>query len=340
MIVTSAPGKVILFGEHAVVYDKLGIVSAVDIRCRVEVIPVAGNKIFIKSNKYNSESSFSKKELFTFYYHIKELVRGRKFNDIEEIYKKDKLAPVFFVLASIFNRYGFKGTEIIINSNIPKGLGSSSAVFSALSLAALKILIPNKISKKEVSGFSYQGDIIAHGGHPSGIDNNAVTYGGYLKYRKSEGFEALRGMPRIDLLIVDSGEQSRTSETVSLVRKMRDNNPGFVNPILDSLNKISGRAVKALKFKDMKRLGGFMVSYYKKLRELGVSTGGLDNIIEISLREGALGAKPTGGWGGGCCLILVEDLKRKETIIKKLKKGNFRVFSIKTASEGVKLHTG
>ena len=336
MIISSAPSKIILFGEHAVVYDKLGIVCSLGKRCSVQILPAKKDDVFINSKNFCPTESLNKKELFKLFNRINDLKNKEKLEEIKEIYKKNKLIPSFFVIANIFKKYGFKGLKIEIQSEIPKNLGSSSAVFSAITLGLLKFLGKDP-SKEEISYFTYQGDLIAHGGTPSGIDNAAVSYGGYLKYRKSEGIEPLKIDFKIPLLIVDSGQESITAETVSYLRKRKKEQSQFVNSVLDRLNNISERALEGLNSGKLDVLGGLMFEYYQELKKCDISTEKLDRIVEIAFQNKALGAKPTGGWGGGCCLVLAENEEEISELMKVFKENGFNSFQSKIGVEGVKL---
>ena len=336
MIITSAPGKIILFGEHAVVYDKLGIACSIDKRCFVKISPTNKNIVFIKAEDLGLKKSFRKKELSDFFEAINTLKEKGELDEIKEIYRKDRLSPCFFVIASIFRRYDFKGLKIEIESEIPKNLGSSSAVFSALALAISKFL-GKKLSKKEISDFAFEGDIIAHGGTPSGIDNNVVTYGGYIQYKKSEGVRLPNINFKLPLVIVDSGEPAKTSKTVSFIRKLKEEKPKFVNPVLEKLEEISYLGIKALKSKNLKKFGSLMIKYYHELKKLKISTKKLDRIISLALKNKALGAKPTGGWGGGSCLVLAKNQKGIVNLIKIFQNNGFKAFQSKIGVEGVKL---
>lgn len=336
MIITSAPSKIILFGEHAVVYDKLGIVCSLDKRCMVRIFPTKKNNVSINSKKFSLTRVLNKKELFRLFNKINDLGNREKLDEIKEIYKENKLIPSFFVIANIFKKHGFKNLRIEIDSEIPKNLGSSSALFSAIALGALNFLGKTPF-KKEISYFSYQGDLIAHGGTPSGIDNAAVTYGGYLKYRKSKGVEPLKINFKIPLLIIKSGQDSKTAETVSYIRKRKKEQPQFVNSILDSLNNISEKALRALNSEKLDVLGDLMFKYYQELKKLNISTKKLDRIIEIAFQNNALGAKPTGGWGGGSCLVLAKNKEEIINLMKIFKESGFESFQTKTGVDGVKL---
>jgi len=336
MITISAPGKIILFGEHAVVYDKLGISCAIGKRCFVKISPFEKEGFFIKSKNLNLDKFMGREELFIFLKLLTDLKNQKRFNQIREIYKKDKLVPSFFVVGNIFQKYGFKNLKIEIESEIPKNLGSSSAIFSAVSLGVLKFL-GKEPTKKEISDFAFQGDIVAHGGTPSGIDNATVTYGGYLEYKKSKGIKPLNINFKIPLLIVDSKKEAKTEETVSFIRKQREENREFVDSILNRLEIISQNALESLKSKNLKNLGRLMFDYYQELRKLKISTPELDKIIEISQKNGALGTKPTGGWGGGCCLVLAENQKEIINLERKFEENGFKSFQTEIGVEGVKL---
>ena len=336
MITISAPGKIILFGEHAVVYDKLGISCAIGKRCFVKISPFEKEGFFIKSKNLNLDKFMGREELFIFLKLLTDFKKQKEFNQIREIYKKDKLVPSFFVVGNISQKYGFKNLKIEIESEIPKNLGSSSAIFSAISLGVLKFL-GKEPTKKEISDFAFEGDIIAHGGTPSGIDNATVTYGGYLEYKKSKGIKPLNINFKIPLLIVDSKKEAETEETVSFIRKQREENREFVDSILNRLEIISQNALESLKSKNLKNLGRLMFDYYQELRKLKISTPELDKIIEISQKNGALGTKPTGGWGGGCCLVLAENQKEIINLERKFEENGFKSFQTEIGVEGVKL---
>lgn len=335
MLIASAPGKIILFGEQAVVYDKLSIAAAIDRRAKVTVKQgKEGVKIF--SRNFDLERTLSREGLLELLKKFKGLKEKKNYGEIKKIGEEDVLLPLFLVIGKIMERYGFLDVNVLVESEIPKNLGSSSAVFAATALAISKFLNKN-LSKKEISTLTYEGDLIAHGGYPSGIDNSIVTYGGFLQYRKSEGIKPLALKFGLPLLLVNSGEPAKTSQTVSFIRNLKEKKPGLVSPILNKLEEISRLGIISLKLKNLEKLGNLMNDYYQELRKLGISTEKLDRIISLALTNGALGAKPTGGWGGGCCLILAKGKKEMVNLIKVFKKNNFNSFHTKLGVEGVKL---
>lgn len=301
MITASAPGKIILFGEHSVVYDKLGIAATID------------KKVLVRVSKGK---------------------RGIRF--LSENFNKEFLSPRLIVIREIMRKYGFSALDISVESEIPKNLGSSSATFAAIALAVSKFL--NKdLTKKEISALAYQGDIVAHAGIPSGIDSSVVVCGGYIQYQKSKGALPLNINFKLPLIVVDSGERAETGKIVSFVRDLKRKKPKFVNSVLNKLDKISRLGLKALKLRALKKIGGLMTNYYQELRKLGISTPKLDKIISLALEQGALGAKPTGSWGGGCCLVLAKNQKEIFRLLKFFRTNGFDAFQTKIGCEGVKL---
>lgn len=342
MIITSAPGKVILFGEHAVVHYKLGIATSIDKRAYVTVS--GGNEeVIIESRNLDLKKSLSEKELIELLKKIEELKdelrdKTKAEKAIKKIEKigKDKLAPSFFVVAKLAEKFGFHGLKISIDSEVPKNLGSSSSVFSAITLGTATLL-GEKLSKEEIVSITNEGDIVAHGGLPSGIDASIVTHGGYLKYKKSEGITPLDISFEIPLLIVDSGEPARTGKTVPYINKLKKEQPKLVEGVLDKLDKISHSGLEAIKLQNLREIGKLMIDYYQELRKLNISTAKLDQIVQIALSHQALGAKPTGGWGGGCCIVLGKDEDQEKELLKIYKERGFEAFRTKLGGEGIRI---
>lgn len=333
MMKSSAPGKIILFGEHAVVYDKLGIAGALDKRVTVSVKKGKNGLNFIEKSEYPSFKK-SRKEIESLLDKFNLLFKEKRFDEIKKMSFEDAICVV---IGRIFEKYGYEDLEIelTINESL-KNIGQSSSIFSSLALGITKFL-GKSLDKKEISEIAYLGDVVAHGGTPSGIDNSVVTYGGYITYRKSEGPKPLNIDFRIPLIIVSSGEPARTNETVPYIRKQREENPDFVDPILERLNEISIAGLNYLKARNLEEIGRLMTNYYEELRKLDISTKSLDQLVKTALKNKALGAKPTGGWGGGSVIVLGRDEKNTKDLIDLFNKNGFDAFNTKLGVEGVKL---
>ncbi len=333
MMKVCSPGKIILLGEHAVVYDKLGISSAIGKYTDIRISP-ADDDIFIKSENLGLEDKKSRDEIFKLAEQIDKLREEGKISEIKDMAKKDKLLPSFFVVGKIMAEYGFKPCSIEINSDVPKNLGSSASVFNGIAKGLSEFLGLN-LNKEKVGYFANEGDKAVHG-TPSGIDAYTIAYGGWNSFRKSEGgVKPLENASRINLAIIDSGEPARTGETVLFIKKQKEESPSFVNGIMDKLDVISHNGLDALKSCNLKTIGIAMIKYYNELKKLNISTPKLDEITKIAVKSKLIGAKPTGGWGGGSCIVLAKDEKQVSEIINIYKNNGFNAFAAKLGVDGV-----
>lgn len=330
-VMARSPGKIILLGEHAVVYDEPGIATTIGEYSDVEVSPDE-DKLKIDSNLGYGEKS--KEEISDIIEQIDKLRENGKIDEIREIGKKDKFIPSFVVAGKIMERAGFEPCSIEINSEVPKNLGSSASVFSGIA-AALSDYLGLDLEKDEIGFFANEGDRIAHG-NPSGIDAQTITHGGANYFQKGE-VKPLEISDNFLSVIVDSGELAKTGEAVGYVKQKRESNPEYVNSIMKELGDISRRALSPLKSGYKERVGKLMTDYYNTLRKLDISTPKLDKIVELGLDNGALGAKPTGGWQGGNCLVLVES-QDAEDIIEVYREKGFNAYTTKLGVDGVKTY--
>lgn len=333
MTTASAPHKVILFGEHAVVHGKLGIAAAVDKRLRVSVEP-GPDGVALSDNLGLLKFNLTKMDIERACEKFRQLYAEKNFVEIKKMKFTDAIA---IVLDEIFTKYGFADLTIRLERpTLLKGIGGSAAIFSALA-AAVTAFLGQSCPKEELNRIAYLGEIVAHGGTPSGIDNSTVVYGGCITYRKSEGPRPLDISFSAPIIIVDSGVPANTGVTVPYVREQLERNPAFVNRVLERLNEISETGLKEIKNQNMERIGALMTDYYNELRKLDISTPELDKIVALALANGALGAKPTGGWGGGVCLVLVENMKAAQRLVATFSKNRFVSVIAKLGGPGVRV---
>ena len=142
MITTSAPGKIVLFGDLAAVYNKLAISAAINLRAKVSVKESDKGEIY--SSKYKISWKYNKKELISLQKKYDKIISNKEF---EKLRTYDISHPTKYLLSKIFDDIGYKNLSITIDTKGPKGIGSSSALSCALTLGIFK-LSNRKISKK------------------------------------------------------------------------------------------------------------------------------------------------------------------------------------------------
>ncbi|MGI0141320.1 MAG: mevalonate kinase [Candidatus Micrarchaeales archaeon] len=328
---SSAPCKVILFGEHAVVYDKLGIAAAIGEKTFVEVLPCDEEGIEIvrilepKFTKISKAELFGKLEKFRGIYKSKELGKLKEFSFVDSI---------AIVIAECMDRYGYKDAKVEIKfGNMLKGVGRSASKYNAVALGVSKFL-GHDLSRDELKEIAYIGDVVAHGGMPSGIDTGTIAMGGYVSYRKSLGITKLDINYKLPLLVVDSGESAKTGIAIETVRKMKADMPDYVNPILDEMDSISTKAIKSLQDKNLDHVGALMTRNHELLRKLNVSTKKLDWIVQFGIDNGALGAKLTAAGQGGCAIVLAKSEEHAKELCSMYEANNYRAFTTSMGAEG------
>ncbi|MBR9682778.1 MAG: mevalonate kinase [Candidatus Aenigmarchaeota archaeon] len=328
----TAPSKVILLGEHAVVYNKLGI-SASTAESTEIVLEDIPDGITISYYRDKVSVAYSKQQVFEITEKFYRLFDEKNFDEIKKMNFNESFCVIY---KKLIDKFGYRPIRMVIKMKRSlKGLGGSSSTFAAFCLAYARLMNGN-ITTKEIAEIANLGDTVSHGGTPSGIDANSVAYGGYLTYKKSEGPRPLDIDFEIPIIIVNSGKPATTSKTVAYVRKQREENQEFVDSIMNNLDEITNNALSALKEKDLKTVGKLMYDYYEELKKMKISTDELDKIINISRENNALGSKPTGGWGGGNCLVLAENSEKAQELVGIYKKNGFDAFITKLGVSGVK----
>ncbi len=312
MTKASAPGKIILFGEHAVVYDVMGIATAINRRSIVEISKgVEG----IKLKDPWRDITIKKDYLEALTKKLENLIEEKNFPEIQKINAEDRNACQKFVIGHILKSADYKPFDLTVKTELRKGMGMSASVFSSTALA-LSDFFSLGLSKKKISELAYKGDVVAHGGTPSGIDNSTVTYGGYVSFRKSKGPKVLKLNKKIPVVIGDTGKPSSTGAMVSMVRGLRENNES-VRKAIEGVEEISKSALRAVKNGNLEKLGELMNKNQDMLRAMRVSTPELEKLIKASLDAGAYGAKLSGAGGGGIMVALAKNRKKVAAAIQK-----------------------
>ena len=317
MIKVTSPGKLILFGEHAVVYNRPCIVASVNHRMSVFLKKRKDKKIILNAPDINIKDYIILTE---------DLVRPHP----------KKLRFVFTAIWNFFDKYKIKsGLEVKTKSEFSAkvGLGSSSAVVVS-TIKGLSELFEIKMSNKELFNLSYK-TVLDVQGVGSGFDIAAAIYGGILFFLT--GGKAIEPIMVKELPIVVgyTGIKADTPTLVRMVSKKLSNDPEKINRIFDEIAKIVNLAKIEIENQNWKRVGQLMNQNQNLLRELGVSSKELENLISASLDTGAYGAKLSGA-GGGDCMIAIGEKNDLNRIKKAIEKARGEIIEVKISTQGTK----
>jgi len=309
----TAPGKMILFGEHSVVYRGPAVVLAIDRRARVLAQKRNDKKIFIDADNLGFSGYFEDDVYYP--------VRGKAWSG-------RNLAAINVATKKTMEYMGVEGgVDVKVRSMIPiaVGLGSSAAICVA-TVGAVQQLFDANLSKDVISKLAFEGETIIHGS-PSGVDNNVSTFGGVMSFDRSTGFKHYKMEGIMPFIIGDTRRKRSTRLMVEKVAALKERNPEIMEDILASMADLSTRGLDALLAKDLPRMGDLMNINHGLLSAIGVSTMKLESLIHTARKNGALGAKLTGAGGGGCMIAVAEekDLSNVERAIRQRKSESYRV---------------
>jgi len=295
MITSRVSGKIILFGEHAVVYGQPALAVPVNqVFAEAEVLDSPRAGIWINAPDIGFHEKLSRiapeNPLATV---------------VEAVFAELGISLPPSVLRTSPPEGGEKdGIEIKVTSTIPiaSGLGSGAAVSVAI-IRALSSYLGNPLDDEKVNKIAYEAEKIHHG-TPSGIDNTVVTYGKPIFFIKNQPIELLNVAKAFTIIIADTGISAPTKQSVADVRKLWEKNPQKINALFAAAGSIARTARQSIEGGHPERLGALMNENQRILREIGVSCRELDHLTEASLRSGASGAKLSGGGRGGNIIAL------------------------------------
>jgi mevalonate kinase len=283
MTSSSAPGKIILFGEHAVVYGRPAL-----------AVPVT---------QVHADVEVSDSDRAGIWIHAPGIDLHAEVNSLPSDH------PIAAVINNVFflSRISpFPSLKVDIVSTIPvaSGLGSGAAVSVALT-RALSAHLHHPMTDEEVNAFVYEIEKIHHG-TPSGIDNTVVTYARPVYFIKGQPMETFSVGGPFTLVIGDTGIPAPTKESVSDVRKLWIDDQTRWETVFDKIGEISFTARRAIEAGNWESLGELMNRNHTLLQELSVSSPEVDKLVSAAREAGALGAKLSGGGRGGNMIALVK----------------------------------
>jgi mevalonate kinase len=307
----SAPGKVILFGEHFVVYGVKAILCAIDKRVLVTAENIHEEKIIIKSNIGEFESTL-----------------GRSISEI-----KSPLKPFYYLADKMLKKHNQKsGIKITVESEIPRGvgLGSSSACCVA-GAASISRLFENT-SKEQILELAIEAEKTIFQ-NTSGADCTVCTFGGLMEYDKEIGFTPINIESNFHLIIANSNIEHSTDVVVANVKKFKNKNNEEFSNLCKKESELINKATIMLKQKDLKGLGKCMHDNQEFLEKIGISNQKLQEMIKIA-ENSSFGAKITGAGGGGCIIALTDESNLEKSMYE-LKKNSLDCFSVKIDLKGL-----
>lgn len=267
-------GKIILFGEHFVVHGAPAIAAGISNSSIVEIYENTSENKIITDLKVVPKLSIPA---------ITSIANALKLNKTFDVHLTGDLPT-----------YG--------------GLGSSAA-FSVALVRAFSNEYGLNLSDKEVNSIAYEGEKSFHG-NPSGLDNLAATYGGIIQFTRGatpaeNTYKNVSSPTLLHFTVSFSGKYGATVAMVEKVRKFKEANPSIFDALLSSYGSVFNQGKESLPFPS--RLGPYLDANHALLVNLGVVDKPNEQIVTLARKNGALGAKLTGGGGGGCCIALAKD---------------------------------
>lgn len=281
----SAPGKVILFGEHAVVYGQPAIAVPLNNLRATATITAAGHyleKLVVDAPGIAMHTSFNK------------------------LAEDHPLAAAILETMRTLNISEAPGGTLRVHSALPvaAGLGSSAAITIAIARALAACFateLPTTVAAQIASAVEH-----LHHGSSSGIDPTVIAHNSALCFTKNKDPEFIYPHSSLELVIADSGTTGSTREAVNAVRKLHNDSPDRFSSIFAEIGALAFSARAPLEAGKHVMLGELMNANHSLLQAIGVSTALLDALCAAAIQAGAYGAKLTGAGTGGCMIALVD----------------------------------
>jgi mevalonate kinase len=281
--ISRAPGKIILFGEHFVVYENRAILGAINKYATVISEKTNTDNILISSSL--GQTSIQK--------------------DKDEKKIEKKFRPFFHIAKQLISKNNFdKGISIKIDSDIPigAGLGSSSACCVAAAASISNLF--NNTDEKEILELAIQAEKTIFP-NSSGADCTVSVYGGIIEYQRERGFSKINTENEFNFLIIDSEQVHATDKVVEQVKQFKEENENIFAELCSEEERLITKALDSIKNNDLETIGKCMAQNQIYLEQIGVSN---DELLSITkeIEKITFGAKITGAGDGGCIIALTQ----------------------------------
>jgi mevalonate kinase len=319
-VAAAAPGKVILTGEHFVVYGEPALVMAIDRYVQVTVSFRSDYQIYVVSDL--GVSGFFDKDQF----------RPESGGvDARKILEPVKISAE----VTMENLDEKKGFDVEVTSTLPMavGLGSSSAL-AVSTVAAIGRLLEITFNKDEIIQLSTEAEKYVHV-NPSGVDQSISAYGNIISYSKSQGISRIHTDSAIPLVIGNTNVRRNTGKIVDSVGFRTRKLPNVMKSLTSIAGTVTREAIDVMKQGNLVQLGLLMDINHGLLSAIGASNEFLERLVYAAKRGGALGAKLTGAGGGGC-MIALTNVNQQETVAHAISQTGGTPIKVRKANKGVR----
>ncbi|MFO7799927.1 hydroxymethylglutaryl-CoA reductase, degradative [Rhodohalobacter sp.] len=293
-------GKIILTGEHSVVHGTHAVAAPITLKMKAKVWDHdKGVRLLIPRWGVEQTIEFGADHKYSIYKSLEMILDHLDLRD--------------------------KPMNIEVFPEVPRamGMGGSAALAVAI-IRALDKHFELGLGDDDVRRLSFESENIVHGG-ASGIDNTVSTYGNLIMFQKGTPpkMETLSLREPIPIVIGLSGVESMTSKMVKQVKEHAEKYPQWYEKIFKQMDELAIASKEAIENRDLNELGMIMNMNHGYLNTLGVSYPDVESLIEIARNNGALGAKLTGGGGGGAMITLCDSDKMQKKIQKKMHEAGY-----------------
>ncbi|CAF0775169.1 unnamed protein product [Brachionus calyciflorus] len=344
----SSPGKIILCGEHSVVYGKKALACSINLRTTLTASYSLNSKFSLKLNDLNKLIEFEKDEFMTLRSSCSKNDPDSILNFLE-ITETDKIygSVIFFILSqNQLDWSKFCGLSVEVNSEIPLASGLGSSASYATCCSALFYIISNgsrNFSTQDLEIINKNAffiEKIFHG-KPSGLDNSVSTYGNFIVFEKGTITQKFNSATNLNVLITNSNIPKKTLEQVQKVRYLYEKHTKVVESLMNAIDILVEDFITHLKeSKSEEKLKDLISINQGLLYSLQVSNYELNSIINLTQKFG-FNSKITGAGGGGCCITLLDNNNNFENrinnLISSLIENNFTPFQTKLGCEGIRV---
>ena len=291
-------GKVILLGEHSVVYGRPALAASLGLGARAEADAWPHARLEVEPWGVALDAEVPHADP-----------------------RSEQLRQAFVALLQGYAAAGGSGPKLRVRASVAipgaAGLGGSAALSVAI-VRALDAALGLSRPPTEVAEAALAAERVFHG-NPSGIDTAMAAGAGVARYVKGQPLAPVRLARPLQLVVGHSGQAGSTKETVASVGRQHAREPARLEQVFDAVAAIVDNGQRALERGALRDLGQLFTLNQKLLNTLLLSTSRLEEMCQVADAAGALGSKLTGGGGGGCMIALVEDAHGAERVLTALR---------------------